>query len=71
MKKRVGGESSDSKEGKKAAAKVHAFPRVEERGRCREKAEEIRGLACLFGEINSKNRCLWNVLRSGIGGGWV
>lgn len=44
MKERVGGESSDSKEGEKAAAKVHAFPRVEERGRCMEKAEEIRGL---------------------------
>lgn len=64
MKQRVGGESSESKEGEKAAAKVRAFPRVEERERCwrGENTEEIRGLGCLFGEIKSKNWCLWSAL---------
>lgn len=43
MKKRVGGESSESKEGEKAAAKVRGFPRVEGRGRCGgERGEESR-----------------------------
>lgn len=46
----MGGESSDSKEGEKAAEKVRAFPRMEEGGRCGENAEEIRGLGCLFGD---------------------
>lgn len=50
VKKWVGGESSDSKEGEKAAEKVRAFPRMEEGGRCGENAEEIRGLGCLFGD---------------------
>lgn len=66
MKTRVGGESSESKEGRRRQRRGEVSPGwggeggVGERGG--KKADEIRGLGCLFGEIKSKNRCLWRVL---------
>lgn len=33
------------------------------------KADKMKRLGCLFREIKSKNRCLWSVLWSGLGGG--
>lgn len=63
----MGDKSSDSKEEEKAAETARAFPTMEGGGRCGENAEEIRGLGCLFRGIKSKNRCLWDVLRSVMG----
>lgn len=71
MKKRVGGESSESKDGERRRRRrcevSPGWGRGGGRGRCGggegKKADEIRDVGVSFrGGIKSKNRCFWSVM---------